>query len=217
MWILPSLGRPEKLKELSEQIPNAELLIYLHEDDEKLEDYRSIPFSPSWKIHIGPRRNLCDTLNWCLESYPNEVSYGLMADDVIPSPSDWQVQLEVAAGLDYVAYPDDLLHGPDLCTHHCIGGNLMRAVGYWAVPGLKHSFLDTAWYQLAGATGRLRYLPYIQFDHQHPYAGKGEMDATYEIGAGYYEEDMQVFQEWQYDGFEEAADRIAMAREDSRL
>jgi hypothetical protein len=208
MWILPSLGRPEKLQGLADLIPDSKLFVYLHKGDERLEDYMAHQYPKGWTINVGERRNLCDTLNWFVSHFPNASCYGLMADDVIPSPPDWQSQLEFAAGSNYLAYPDDGLHGVNLCPHHCIGGDLMRRVGYWAAPGLKHSFLDTAWYQMAGAVGALRFLPYIMFDHQHPYAEKGEMDATYEIGASFYEEDMQVFQEWQYDGFAEAVDRI---------
>lgn len=211
MWILPSLGRPEKLKEVAEATPDSRIFVYLHRGDPCLSDYYNLDLPSGWTLNLGKRRGLCDTLNWFVERFPNSQSYGLMADDVIPAPTDWQKQLETAAGLDYLAFPDDGLHGQKLCTHHCIGGNLMRAVGYWCVPGLKHSFLDTAWYQIAGSAGRLRYLPYIQFDHRHPYAGKGEMDETYEIGASSYHEDMQVFNEWQYDGFPEAVKRIAMA------
>ena len=208
MWFLPSLGRPEKLQEVMEACSNSHIYVYLHRGDERLPDYYDLPWPRTWEIKVGERLGLCDALNWCIKEFPDEWCYGLMADDVIPLQEDWSIQLETASGMDYLAYPDDLVHGEKLCTHHCIGGDLMRRVGYWAVPGLKHSFLDTAWYQMAGSSGLLRYLPYIQFDHRHPVVGKSDVDDTYEIGQSSYEEDMQVFQEWQYDGFPEAVDRI---------
>jgi hypothetical protein len=217
MWILPTYGRPNKLYELAEHCENDRLTVYINRDDPAFVDYQAHHYPSCWHIVYGRVHGLCNVLNWAVEQFPKARNYGLMADDVLPGPKDWQEQLETAAGLDYLAYPDDGVHGERLCTHHCIGGDLMRAVGWWAAPGLKHSFLDTVWYQLAGYTGRLRYLPYIKFDHRHPFVHKAEMDDTYRIGQASYEDDRQVFQAFQYDGAPEAVDRIEMARKDSRL
>jgi hypothetical protein len=199
MWILPSLGRPERAQEVAEAAQDVPINLRLHWGDPRLEDYMKVKWPKAWSVVTSERLSLCETLNWCLKDYPrgkNADFYGFLADDTIPSPSDWADELEHYAGRWNIAYPDDGVHGKDLCTHFCIGGDLVREVGWLALPGLKHSYVDTVWSVIGANLGLLRYKPRVKFNHAHPINKKAEQDATYRVGQSFWEHDTEVFKGW---------------------
>lgn len=197
MWLLPSLGRPEGAWEVAKLAQDVPIVLRLHREDPRLEEYLEKDWPEGWKIVVGRIAKLATCLRLAFEEYPEEQFYGFLADDVRPSPENWAELLETAAGSDYVAYPDDGLHGSSLCTHPCIGGDLVRSVGWWVLPGVEHSFFDTAWMALGSATGRLRYVEQVKYDHRHPLRDTTiPMDSVYELGQVSFEADKQVFTEW---------------------
>lgn len=196
MWVLPSLGRPKMAQKVAEIAAEVPILLRLHWGDPHLDEYEAIKWPKAWKVAIYPQQNLADSLNWAFRKYPNEAQYGFLADDTLPSPENWAKMLEKEAGDWNVAYPDDGHHHEKLCPHHCIGGELMREVGWWALPGLRHSFLDTVWYVIGMKTDALRYVRKVLFDHLHPFFGRGEMDETYVYGHSFYQEDKARFHDW---------------------
>lgn len=195
MWVLPSLGRPERAQLVAEVAPHVKITLRLHRGDPELKRYLKIKWPKRWKVLVGPNLPLAPTLNWMFREFPRERQYGFLADDTIPSPSDWAHRLTTAAGRHFIAYPDDGIHGENLCTHHCIGGDLMREVGWWCLPSLKHSFFDTVWWIIGSESGNLRYCPEVKFEHRHFMKGE-DMDATYEKGQSFYKQDQKVFNRW---------------------
>ena len=196
MWILPSLGRPERAQEVAETAPDAPIILRLHWGDPRLEDYMKVKWPRLWSVVTSEKLSLCETLNWAFKEHPLARCYGFLADDTIPSPKEWWLELEHYAGNWNIAFPDDGVHGKHLCTHHCIGGDLMREVGWWALPGLKHSYVDTAWYLIGSNLGLLRYRKRVKFNHAHPINKKAEQDATYRVGQSFWEQDTKVFKDW---------------------
>jgi len=200
MWVLPSFDRPVGLQDVAQIAGKVPILIRLHEGDPQLEEYLAVTWPTPWNVVVGPQLRLAPTLNWAFEAYPDEPFYALMADDVHPLTAGWNEKLEEAAGSSFLAYPDDGFHHQNLCPHHCIGGDLMRAVGWWALPDLIHSFLDTAWFEIGRITNRLKYLPDVLLEHRHPIFGKGEMDDTYAFGKDAFSEDRMTFKIWAMGG-----------------
>jgi hypothetical protein len=195
MWLLPSLGRPEKAFQVAQQNPHVKITLRLHKGDRKLKTYLRKDWPKKWKVIVGPRLTLAETMNWAFQKFPRERQYGFLADDTLPSPKDWHQRLASAAGSRYIAYPDDGIHGEKLCTHHCIGGDLMREVGFWALPGLKHNCFDTTWFIIGQKRGLLKYLPEVKFNHHHPINGAQE-DDTYHYGQSFFKHDLEVFKNW---------------------
>ena len=208
MWILPSLGRPERAQKVAEKSPDSPILLRLHWGDDRLGDYLSLKWPKAWTVKVDKGLSLTETLNWALETYPTEDSYGFLADDTLPEPEDWQETLEYYAGHWNIAYPDDGIHGKKLCTHHCIGGRLMRQVGWWGLPGLKHSFLDNAWYLIGANIGALRYIPQVKFKHLHELRDKSLHDETYAVGQSYLKNDKEVFEYWVENGAQETVNKL---------
>ena len=98
----------------------------------------------------------------------------------------------------YFVYPWDSIHGFKGAPHFCIGGDLVRAVGWLAAPWFRHNFIDTTWFYLAKELGVRRALPDITFEHLHPLnpEHKDLDDDIYRLGRGHYEADQKRFKLW---------------------
>lgn len=197
MWVLPSRGRPESAERLAELASGAPITLWLSEDDPRLGEYQSRTWPSSWNVQVGiSGLRLAQILNEFYRAFPNLPYYGFIGDDVIPSPMEWWSELAETAGSWNYAYPQDAYWGDKLSPHFCIGGNLVRALDWFVLPKLKHSFVDTAGFALAQNLGLARYREDIFFDHVHPLLGKAEMDETYRRGQQTYEWDRSVFERW---------------------
>ena len=115
---------------------------------------------------------------WLFEQYPNQKWYSLFGDDVVPQTALWDYALAKAAGTRKIAYGDDLANS-GRATHPFVGGDLVRAVGWFAWPHCIHWYLDTAWEWLGRATDRLVFLPDVHTAHLHPDFGTAPDDQTY--------------------------------------
>ena len=89
----------------------------------------------------------------------------------------------------------------------CFGGDLLRALGFWAPPTLKHSFCDDAWEHLAAALGNSAYVPQVMVEHRHRGNGKAEDDQTYQKAYASFDDDRKTFGLWLRDEFPAAVAR----------
>jgi hypothetical protein len=105
--------------------------------------------------------------------------YGFIADDIVIRSDNAIGELVEEATNLYIAYPNDCLQRHRLCTHPCIGGDLVRAIGYLAPPGIRHHHMDNVWHTIGLNTGLLRYRPDVLFDHVHFLRDKVEIDPVY--------------------------------------
>lgn len=195
MWILPSLGRPHRLKALAEATQSP-ITVRLHQGDPKLDEYLETEWPETWTIRVGPKKTLVQSLNEAFHQSPSEDSYGFIADDCIPRPDHWHETLEEAAKSNLIAYPDDTIHSEKLCTHFCIGGDLVRQMGWLALPTLNHYFIDNVWLTIGRKLDKLRYTPSVTFQHDHPIRNPNLNDSTYTSASRFTQKDSQTFQIW---------------------
>lgn len=144
-------------------------------------------------IEENPPPRLSATLNHVFQVATGLDFYGFVADDCLPEPEGWWETLAASAGAWGVAYGDDGYNGEALCTHPCLGGDLVRHFGFWSLPVVEHNFFDTFWHKVGEYVGTLHYHPEVKFKHQHPLTGKGEMDATYIRGQETFVSDKENF------------------------
>lgn len=221
--IVPSRGRPGNIAELLEAWGktvkgDTGLLVAVDEDDPELSAYqdvcRSVPLG--FRPVIGPRERLGPTLNrLAIERAPDHFAIGFMGDDHRPRTPGWDTAMvdalrEMGAGL---VYGDDLIQHRDLPTAVVMTANIVRALGWFAPPGLTHMYLDNAWLALGEALGRIRYLPGVVIEHCHPVGGTAAWDAGYaEVNSPErYAADEAAFRRWLEEDFASDVARVEEA------
>lgn len=217
MFILPTRGRPWGLQRFLhayiETRAFAQVLVYCDDDDPCLPEYQDIlPLPGHWKFVVGPRILLGAVFNIFFEQYPDEYYYGFLSDDVVPLTVHWDTALINTAGFKAVSYPDDGLTHEEIATFPVIGGDLVRAAGFLAYPGLNQYFIDTCWHRMAKDLGVLHYMPEIKFDHRHHVNHKAEVDETYQGKWIHAESDRKIFNDfWASPQSRELIERIRRA------
>ena len=163
-------------------------VVYVDEDD---GSYDRLRLPRNWSIHREPRwLSLQGSMQWCYQRFPDATQYGWLADDTRPRTRGWDKQLEAAAGEWRLAYANDLWYslnpgereqlerGHNLSSGLCWGGELVRAVGWWALPGVIQAGIDTAWTDLVRPLGLHCYRHDIVVEHLNWRTKKRPYDDT---------------------------------------
>lgn len=127
---------------------------------------------------------------------------GAFGDDVIFRTDNWDRQIEAALTMPGIAYGNDMIHGAKHPTAVFMSSSIAKALGWLALPAVRHQWADDAWKRLGLDSGLLRFVDII-VEHMHPAVGKSEMDPTYEAIFGANEEaaaqakaDYEAFNRW---------------------
>lgn len=191
---IASRGRPQRLWQLIRSALSTQatckFYIRLDDDDPCLAEYRKNLSG----LNIGPRVSVAQAQQECFGRYPDEDCYAFIGDDTILRTRHWDQKLKEVAGRWRIAFPDDGLNGAKQATHPFIGGDFLRAIGFWALPGLTHLYTDTVWDFLGRTYGNLVYCPEILVEHMHWSAGKCVRDAIYAKPTA--AKDQQCFLRW---------------------
>ena len=194
-------------------------LVYV---DETVDEYENLRLPPNWEKH-GSRRwgSIAASMRYCLRRYPDATQYGWLADDNIPKTAGWDVTLEGNAGDWRISCARDLwmseylwhhpTGGPCFTSGLCWGGELIRAVGWWAPPGLRQGGIDGTWNDLAGFLGLTRYVPEVVIEHRTWKMEKREKDETddwVKHGKTYIATDLARYERWAVEERQEVADRL---------
>lgn len=211
MFLIATRNRPAAMTALIKacldcgSIPPAAVMI-----DGTGEAYEHVPWPGEWHVHAHPdHRELAACLDDLLARYPGRPWYGLLADHSRPRSRGWWQSLALAAGPWGIACcEDNWMHGrksdgsPHLTGATVIGGALVRALGWIALPGTVHFYSDDALELIGARLGVLRYLPEVTVESDHPANGRGECDANHLRllkGRPYAADDRAAFERWRVD------------------
>jgi hypothetical protein len=161
---MPTLSRPKQAAEVLRRISDVGCsspgIVFVngetHAKEYLVECAGNMP--DGWKIIVHHENIGCiGALNWCLKEYPNEEWYGAIFDDEFldpESPSDWDVKLIEAAGKWRIAHAFENWNMGRRCQGYPIlGGELVRSIGYLALPTTFHHFgFDSMHDWMNGAT-----------------------------------------------------------------
>ena len=201
---MPSRGREAQAREAyaafeaTKTLPDTKMLLVLDWTEPGYEglSYTKIGSNQSG-MGMGP------ALNAGL-SYTTADIIGFLGDDHRPRTQGWDEAIVAAneAMGGGIVYGNDLLRGEELPSQVFIDSRIVRALGWMALPGAHHLFLDDTWRELGNAIDRLTYLPEVIIEHLHPTAGKAEWDEGYvRVNSGaMYEHDAAIFHEWMHSG-----------------
>lgn len=182
MIILPTKSRPESLKRFIQAYKDTcgTLPVWVILDASDAYRYAAIELPNNWKrLSVPAETPLGGIFAKIFEKYPDEPYYAMVADDVVPGTSGWDVMMADLCQPDKIVWGADGIQNEKLPVHPFIGGDLVRKLGWWSAPGLKHWFVDNVWKNVADALDCGVYLPQVKMTHHHYVNGMALMDRTY--------------------------------------
>ena len=196
MWILPSRGRPQNVLRLSRAFVDTDATtpVWLRLDRDDPTAHQVVYDSPwIWSKYVGERVPLSEVYNEAFQLFPRADWYGFIADDVVPETPGWDQKLIDVAGPDGMAVPSGAQH-EGITPHFVLGGDLVRSVGWLALPGLDRIYIDTVWADIARRRDVLRFVPEVVLAHHHFSNQKALYDKTYR--KHHKAEDRAVYDAW---------------------
>jgi hypothetical protein len=145
-----------------------------------LAPFKSIKLPKGWSMRaVRSPVPTSDILNWCYNTYSDEVTYGVIFDCETIHSWEWDRKLIIAAGTTRVAHANDhKSNGATLTGCLTIGGDLVRAVGFWSLPGSQASGAYNLWVKIANDFHLQRFLPEVKVDPLPPVNYPPDLEAA---------------------------------------
>jgi hypothetical protein len=212
MWVFATRSRFSNcvrfLESWIKTSASSPVYVRMDEDDPELDRLLKLPWPPEFELVVGPQARIGQAMNEMFNKYPNEPWYGIMADDQVPKTDCWDQRLIEAAIPDQISYADDVYEKRTRICHPCIGGDLVRTVGFFSVPTVRHFGTDTFWEQLHHSCGKNGRLPDVIVEHAHVNFNQAPNDATYIRSQTIRQEDKFAFKAYMNEHFETIMSRI---------
>lgn len=182
--IVPTKGRPHLLKRFLDccvETSVTETILLVFDGPEDRSTYEKKYFMPfTVRELIVPKGTpLSGCFNAAVEAYPDALYYGQASDDCTPETPRWDVKLRDACLPDKVSWPCDGLGSLKLPGFGFLGGDLVRKMGFFYPPQIKHWFTDNFLGMLVNRLKIGAYLPHVMVRHRHYINGLAEEDDTY--------------------------------------
>lgn len=165
-----------------------------------LERYKKIKLPENWK-RVWFQKNVgCNAAaNKIVSMFPDEPWYGGLADDEWVNTPDFDKTLITAAGSWNIANANAGRNSEQrVQSFPTFGGDLVRCVGWLALPGLFHWFGENTWeYFDAHIVPRLRvFCKDIAAEHRHFTNSPVEKDEAYSSQDNHRNTDAWTYQHW---------------------
>ena len=202
MWVFPTRSRVDNCKRFIDawKKTNASTPVYLRIDDcdPCIDELQNLNWPEQFTLVVGPREGIKASLQEMFAKYPNEPWYGILADDLLPQTKQWDLALIDRAGNDSISYPNDLgkKSKKSLPTHPCVGGDLVRAIGWFGFPATYHFYVDTIWQYVGERLNNIHRLDNIIVEHLHYGRNKSELDIIYEQSREKMQTDTYAYNDW---------------------
>ncbi len=210
MIILPTKGRPDSLRRFIRVYNETDARLPIHVIFDAADAYRynDVQTPPHWKrVSVPAGTPLGGIFDMVFKKYPNEDFYAMVADDVLPETKGWDVILAGLCYPDKIAWGMDELQNEKLPVHPFIGGDLIRKLGWWSAPGLKHWYVDNVWKHLADTLNCGVYIQDVKMTHLHPVNGRAAIDRTYREQPD-HQEDGRNYQKFMQNDFLRVIERV---------
>lgn len=204
MWILPSYKRPEQCRAVLQQIISVGCetpgILFVQSGE---AEYQDMEIPKGWqRILMSHNVGLCRSMNYVFEQFPKEPFYGLICDDEYVFTPGWDKRLLEASGSWNIAHGNDGWQSSRrIHTYATWGGDLIRTVGWWALPGLWHWYFDDVWEKIADECGLRRFCYDVKTEHKHYLSGKVPKDDTYLMGEARSQEDQWLYSKFMANDF----------------
>ena len=212
MWILPTRSRVKNCQRLISAFAATDtaspIYVRLDDNDPELEQMADLPWPDYCEIVIGPQVRMRAAMEEMLGRYPAEPWYGILADDAIPRTFQWDQRLISAASPADISYGDEVWEKKNRICFPCVGGDLVRFVGFFGVPGVEHWGTDTLWERLHHECGRNNKQADVVLEHAHFNFGQAPLDETYAGTQQLKKQDKRAYRAWMDANFEDLKQRV---------
>ncbi len=224
--------RPHRIGEMLDSFDRtksfADIVIYVSEDDPKLEAYKDVLEGRNYVV--GKRKTLVEVENYfSTVVYPDYQFYQGVNDDQVFHTEKWDEKLtndiETKGGGWGVACCRDLMHDDDwdkckYANSPIISGNIVRTLGYIYYPELVHTHTDDYLRDVALGINRLFRNPEVVIEHKHCLNGKADLDDNYKwvLSEECLNIGRRVYAEWLLNHKQKTIDKLLNAiRSDNSL
>lgn len=218
MWFLVTMDRPERCQAALDSMIACEIETpgyVVVNGPLQVEKYRQLRLPKDWGlIELPENIGICGALNLMFKRFPDEPWYGMPCDDELVFERRFDRWLIREAGAWNISHGNDGWRSQyRLWTYATFGGDLLRACGYWALPGLWHWYFDDHWELIAKEFGLKRHCEGIRTEHRHTDNGAVDLDATYQAGRANADSDRRRFEQWKREEWPSLRARIAQAKQ----
>lgn len=212
MWIFATRNRVENCKRFIQAwhatSANSSVYLRVDQDDPAIDTVLDLPWPKEFIIKVGPRARLGQAMQEMFKNYPSEPWYGILADDVIPGTTFWDQRLISAAGKHSISSANEIHEKRVRICHPCIGGDLVRLVGCFAIPTVKHFGTDTLWENIHHCCDLNNKQHDVILEHAHFNFGQSQLDQTYMESQAIRREDKLAYKAWMNENFETILKRL---------
>lgn len=177
-----------------------------------------IDWPKHWHVHESyGHMEMQRALNALLRLHPQEKNYGILTDQSRPITPLWASKLEAAAEDRYMAMCNTTKPrrnprtGLRRVTTICVGGELVRAIGWIWLDKVCHLYGDDAWEDIGYALNCIKYVPEVVIQALLKRDGEVEIDANHRRiwkGQSYMGTDQAAFEAWKRDDFDALIARL---------
>ena len=200
--ITPSRGRPEKAAECysaflsTKAAETTKMTFVVDADDETFDTYVKHGLPVVTYEHegggMGPPMNVA-----ALDHADLYDAIGFIGDDHRFRTPGWDETFDAVLTEHGMVHGNDLIR-EDIPTAVFIRSSIVKALGWFCLPGAKHLYLDNTWERIGHGAQTMVYRSDVIIEHEHPFFGKGTMDEGYARvnHPSMYNHDNAVFQQW---------------------
>lgn len=198
---VPSRGRPGNIERLANAMAgtcrgDTTLVVGLDEDDPALPEYLRLQEIQGWEaVVLSGLRSVVPWMNRLILPRADAYIYtGSIGDDNVPSTVGWDVRIMEALEGAPFAFGNDLYptRPPGtLCCHVFCRSEVVRRLGYFGPPSIRHMYVDVVWMAWGIATG-IDYLHDVIIEHRH-YTVGAPFDESYAVSQSLIPADLNAY------------------------
>lgn len=215
MWVLATRNRVKNCERFiqawHDTQASSSVYVRLDLDDPVLDQLKKLPWPAEFKLHVGSRARLGPAMQEMFTKFPHEPWYGILADDVIPRTQHWDQRLIEAAGNNKVSCANEVHEKSIRICHPCVGGDLVRLVGCFAIPTVQHFGTDTLWECVHHCCDLNNRLHDVILEHAHFNFGQSELDQTYLESQAVRRSDKTAYKAWMNKNFDAILHKLNQA------
>lgn len=219
MWLLPSLNRPEQLRQFFkafvETMGTTPGMVLIDKNDPAKDKYMDLYYPTGWRLVLTEGRAMGDKVREVFDQVVDLDWVGILNDDHRPRTRDWDKKIvSQITGCNVVCTndgpsPDKPWNAPRRPAGAItFSGPLLKKLGYMFPRKLQHFYSDDVWANLFGRAGCVQFLMDVCVEHAHAYLDPSKRDETFyavngkadftaiEPKGGFWETDRKEFVDW---------------------